>query len=292
MKKWLKAMRLRTLPLACSCILLGSGLSLKNGFFNGTIFWGMLLTMVFMQILSNLANDLGDSLKGTDNDDRVGPTRAIQSGEISISQMKKALWLFGLLSFGTGFWTLNQNTTLSAEGWWIILGLGLISIVAALGYTLGKKAYGYLGLGDLSVLLFFGPIGVVTTAIMQGSSFSSSLLLASLGTGLLSVGVLNLNNMRDINNDANSGKKTLVVLMGANLAKVYHHLLIFTSITIWAWIFDWKPAFTFPILFLAFAHLRHVRKVTDPKKFNPALPMVAIGTFLISLTFFIVQFNA
>ena len=281
-------MRLRTLPLATSCILVGSGFAFASGFFSWSIFWGMLSTMILMQILSNFANDLGDAQKGTDNDQRLGPERAIQSGVISKSEMKIAVVITAVLSFASGFWTLNQANNLSDLSWWIILGFGTASIAAAIGYTVGKKAFGYLGLGDAAVLLFFGPIAVISTGLLHGLEWSTPLLVASLATGLWSTGVLNLNNLRDIENDAASGKNTLAVKFGYKNGLVYHHILILMGLSVWLFLFNYESGAIGLILALVSIHFSSIKKKKcDPAKLNGLLPQLAIFTFLLSITYFV-----
>lgn len=226
-KAWLNAFRLRTLPLAASSIILGSFLAAKEESFVLSILILSLLTAFFLQILSNLANDYGDSIKGTDNDKRVGPERAIQSGAIKPKQMKRVIILFIVLSLASGigliyFGTKNINITTSL----IFLAIGIVAILAAIKYTMGKNPYGYSGFGDLFVFLFFGIVGVVGSYFLYVNSLSWNLLLPASALGLLSTGVLNLNNMRDIENDKASEKRTLVVIMGSEKAKYYHLLLI------------------------------------------------------------------
>ncbi|HMC97643.1 MAG TPA: 1,4-dihydroxy-2-naphthoate octaprenyltransferase, partial [Flavobacteriales bacterium] len=213
MNPWLQAFRLRTLPLAVSSIVVGSALGYFYGAFHPLVMVAALLTAVLLQILSNLANDLGDHEHGTDNDQRVGPERAVQSGAISPAAMKRAMVLCGVLAFASGLWLIFTAfgftfTTL------VFLLIGLAAIGAAVKYTYGKNPYGYAGYGDIAVFVFFGIVGVMGTEYAHTRSFEPMLLLPATTFGLLSAAVLNVNNMRDIKNDARMGKRTLVVRIG------------------------------------------------------------------------------
>lgn len=190
-----------------------------------------LLTTFLLQILSNLANDYGDAKNGVDNEYRIGPKRAVQSGLISLSKMKNAVILFIILSFISGILLLIFSFKNSFNlQFFIFLSLGLGSIYAAIKYTIGKRPYGYWGLGDLFVLIFFGWIAVAGTFFLHTKSFSWTLLLPATSIGLLCVGVLNLNNMRDAGQDEIVGKKTLSVILGETMSKKYHLALILLAI--------------------------------------------------------------
>jgi 1,4-dihydroxy-2-naphthoate octaprenyltransferase len=224
---WLSAFRLRTLPLAFSCIITGSFLAALYTF-KWEITLLALLTTLFLQILSNLSNDYGDTVHGADSADRIGPKRAVQSGKISKASMKMAMIVFALLALISGLLLLyialdNVKTIL------IFLLLGLSAITAAIKYTAGKNPYGYKGLGDLFVFIFFGIVGVEGVFFLHTQAFSVNGLLPASAIGLLSVAVLNLNNMRDHVSDAKAGKNTLVVKMGFENAKRYHAALIILS---------------------------------------------------------------
>jgi 1,4-dihydroxy-2-naphthoate octaprenyltransferase len=289
---WISAMRLRTLPLSVSGIVIGSASALLFGSWNSFIFVFALLTTILFQILSNLANDLGDTLKGTDNENRIGPERAVQGGKISMAKMKKAILvvaLLGLISAGIliaiSLPGMNQLTLIT------YISLALLSTLAAITYTIGKKAYGYHGLGDLMVLIFFGFVSVLGVFTLYTKTFDQLLILPALTVGLLSMAVLNLNNMRDFKNDASSNKITLVVRMGPTRAKFYHALLIFLALmSLAVFIFQLSN----PYLFIALApfmvlivHLRKVMQTTNPKDFDPELKKVALSTFLIAILFFL-----
>ena len=206
MKSWISAFRLRTLPLALSSISMGGFLAASSGQFNGLIFFLCCLTTIFLQILSNLANDYGDSVNGADHSGRTGPERAVQSGVISARQMKNAVITFVLLCLLSGI-----SLLLVSFGWnWRILllffGLGILSIIAAVAYTIGKRPYGYAGLGDISVLIFFGLIGVMGSLYLFTKELSGLKILPALSCGFFSIAVLNINNIRDIESDRKAGK--------------------------------------------------------------------------------------
>src|SRR5680860_1161523 len=220
---WMQAFRLRTLPLSISSAVIGSILAYADGKFVWPVFILTLTTTIFLQVLSNLANDFGDSVHGTDNSNRVGPERTVQSGKISKTEMKRLIVIFSILSFISGSLLIYFGLRNAKVGLIILFFmLGIASIAAAIKYTIGKKPYGYSGLGDLFVFIFFGLVGVCGTYFLFTNQFNMELLLPASSIGLLSAGVLNLNNMRDIANDATSGKKTMVVRIGSEKAKLYH----------------------------------------------------------------------
>jgi 1,4-dihydroxy-2-naphthoate octaprenyltransferase len=285
---WISAFRLRTLPLSLSGIILGSGIAVYNGFWDNSIFAFSMITTVLFQVLSNLANDLGDAQKGTDNSNRVGPERAVQSGKISASEMKAAVVLFSLLSAISATWLIYIGTqNMPIEVLYTYGILAIFCILAAITYTVGKKAYGYHGLGDLMVFVFFGLVAVLGVYSLYAKSFEWLNVLPAITMGLLSVAVLNLNNMRDIVNDRNSGKITLAVRMGSNMSKLYHSFLIMGSFVAMVYfLVEIKQELAFigllPYLVL-FLHLRKVMATRDPKEFDPELKKVALLTFAIAL---------
>lgn len=292
-KHWVSAMRLRTLPLSVSGILVGSAIALASNSWNNWIFGLALSTTVLFQIISNLANDLGDTLKGTDNADRLGPERTLQAGVISKKAMKTAIILFSILSLASaGALIYVSIDGMSQTVLLAYIGLAIFCVIAAITYTIGKKAYGYNGLGDLMVLIFFGLVSVLGVYSLYTKTFLIDNLLPAVSIGLLSTAVLNLNNMRDFSNDAKSGKNTLVVKMGPNQAKLYHALLIVMALLSMA-VFIGRIGK--PLLFISLApgialifHLRKVMKTTDPRSFDPELKIVAFSTFGISLLFLLI----
>jgi 1,4-dihydroxy-2-naphthoate polyprenyltransferase len=288
---WLSAFRLRTLPLAFSCIITGSFLAALYTF-KWEITLLALLTTLFLQILSNLSNDYGDTVHGADSADRIGPQRAVQSGNISKASMKMAMIVCALLALISGLSLLyvaldNVKTIL------IFLLLGLSAIAAAIKYTAGKNPYGYKGLGDLFVFIFFGIVGVEGVFFLHTQDFSVNGLLPASAIGLLSVAVLNLNNMRDHVSDAKAGKNTLVVKMGFETAKKYHATLIVLaflcalafSILMWVDTGVVLPFIHLLVFVFLFAHLKKVFATTNPALLDPELKKVALSTFIFSILF-------
>ena len=190
-------MRLRTIPLAISSILMGSFLSAADGLFRWEVLLFASMTAIFLQVLSNLANDYGDSIHGADSADREGPSRSVQTGAISASTMKSAIAVFAVLSLCSGI-ALIFLSDLSTKESWLFFGLGLAAIAAAYYYTNGSRPYGYSGLGDISVFLFFGMLGVLGTYYLHTGSFGGILILPAMTVALFSVAVLNVNNIRDM----------------------------------------------------------------------------------------------
>ncbi len=292
---WLEAFRLRTLPLAFSCILIGAGIALKNENFNIFIFIGCLTTTLLLQILSNLANDYGDAIKGTDNENRIGPDRAVQKGLISKKEMKSAIIINSILGLISASWLIYLGLKGATLNTYIVyLILTLLSIIAAITYTIGKKAYGYSGLGDLSVYIFFGLIGVLASSYLYGHLFSYKNILIANTIGMLSASVLNLNNMRDVTNDKLSSKNTLVVKVGIEKAKKYHSFLIVGSlISLLLFLFFTNSNsisyLSVLVYILFFIDLKKINLVKDYQHFDPFLKKTAIKTFTIAFIYFISQ---
>ena len=291
LKTWISASRLRTLPLSISGALVGSSYAYFLGLFDGLIFTLIILTTISFQILSNLANDYGDGIKGTDNQSRIGPERAIQSGVVTPKQMRLAVILNALISTGLAIaliWVSFGFEQLIASTVFVILG-GL-SIWAAISYTVGDAAYGYRALGDLMVFLFFGLLSVFGTFFLFSKQIDIRLLLPASSVGLLSAAVLNLNNMRDLESDKKSNKYTLAGYMGRKNSKVYHFSLILSAIALMI-VFQGIMSFSYLMLFswVAFAplliHLKIVYSIRNPKRFDPHLKLVALSTFAMSLLF-------
>ena len=292
-KDWLNAFRLRTLPLALSCILVGSGMAYGSPGFNWIIFSLAISTTLFLQILSNLANDYGDAEKGTDNENRIGPKRAIQSGKITSTQMKKGIIFLVILTLVSGI-SLIYNSNLGdnkiAHIGFVLLGI--VCIVSAIKYTAGKGAYGYKGLGDVFVFIFFGLVGVCGTYFLFTKEINLLQVLPGISIGLFSAAVLNLNNMRDIENDEASGKNTLVVKIGLKKAKIYHFSIILigisTSIIFVLQSLSSPINFIFLISFIPLIiHLFKVFKNQIPANLDPELKKVALSTFLFSILFWV-----
>ncbi len=230
-KPWIKAFRLRTLPLALSCIAMGGFLAAASGLFNWNIFLLCVSTTIFLQILSNLANDYGDSVHGADSIDRKGPSRAVQSGAISPAQMKAAIIVFIVLCLVSGVSLLLISFGLNWNAILFFFGLGVLSILAAIAYTVGKKPYGYAGLGDVSVLIFFGLIGVMGSNYLFTKQLDWIHVLPALSCGFFSMGVLNINNIRDIESDKRAGKYSIPVRIGRESAIKYHWFLLVGGLT-------------------------------------------------------------
>ena len=290
-KSWISAFRLRTLPLSLSSILMGSIIAYSQDKFMLVIAILAITTTVFLQVLSNLANDYGDYKKGTDNDNRVGPERAVQSGVISLREMRNGIITSSLLSLLSGIALIYIGLKDYNLAYLVLFFvLGIASIAAAIKYTIGKNPYGYAGLGDLFVFLFFGIIGVIGTYFLHTHNLELSLILPATSIGLLSASVLNMNNMRDIKNDAESNKKTLVVKMGIRKSKTYHTILIIgaiTSFTIYLILREssytsFICAIPLPILML---NLKKVWSFKDNRELDPELKKLALSTFILTLLF-------
>ncbi|MDE0771152.1 MAG: 1,4-dihydroxy-2-naphthoate polyprenyltransferase [Salibacteraceae bacterium] len=291
MKKWISAFRLKTLPLAFASILMGAAISYDQEYFNWKILLLALVTATFLQILSNLANDYGDALSGVDDENRLGPTRAIQSGEVSIKEMRMAVILFSLFSLLSGIALLIVSFSSFSGLFMLFLLVGLLAIAAAIKYTVGKNAYGYSGLGDISVFIFFGIVGVMGSSYLFSQTVQFVNILPAISIGFFAVGVLNLNNLRDIDNDARHGKNTLVVQFGKSWGKNYHYLLItlgwvificFLTYTSSALI-NYLPFVLFPVFI---ANLIAVKKHNDPKELIDKLKQLALGTFGFAMLYF------
>ncbi len=298
---WISALRLRTLPLSISGILVGMSLASvqleylgnSNGFW--IVFCLAILTTVLFQILSNLSNDYADFDKGTDNDKRVGPKRAVQSGEITSLQMKKASYLVVVIAFCSAcslVFLAKPYLTIQAQLVFIVLAI--LSILAAITYTVGKRAYGYRGLGDVMVFLFFGVLSVVGSYCLFGFPVEMVVLFFACAIGFWSTAVLNLNNLRDAENDQIVGKKTIVVQLGYKRALFYHFSLILLGYLFWFLalyiLVDWSGFYAFflcmiPSVFL-FGHLRRVFRCEKPEALNKELGKVALITFFSSAMLF------
>ena len=291
LSSWIGAARLRTLPLSISGIIVGSSIAGSEGHFDIAIFSLALGTTLGLQILSNFANDYGDGVKGTDNDERIGPARAIQSGLITQKDMLMAIiittvttLLLAVLLIYAAFGSGMLLTSL------IFLVLGVGAIIAAIKYTMGDSAYGYRGFGDLFVFIFFGLVAVYGSYYLYSHDHSLISVFPAVSIGLLSVAVLNLNNLRDRISDQKSGKITMVVKLGENRAKDYHYILIIGALfclVIYSVITsqdlnDFIYLFAFiPLVF----HLQRVVNNENPTLLDSELKVVALSTFGISFLF-------
>ena len=284
--------RLRSLPLSLSGILLGTAIAYGQGAFQWPILLLALLTTVLFQVLSDYANDYGDAQKGTDNDQRLGPKRAIQTGAMTLLEMKLVVVITAILSAIAALVLIGVSFS---EHWVLALlftFLGGGAIFSAIRYTVGKSAYGYKGLGDIFVFIFFGWVSVMGSYMLYTKQFDPWVLLPASACGMLSMGVLNLNNMRDIDNDRQMGKQTIVVKIGLPLAKYYHYLLIIIPMflmmlySVLNFEFRYKVLYVIAFIPLVF-HLFYVKKVENPKDFDSQLKVVALSTFLMCVLFFV-----
>lgn len=289
MKHWIEAARLRTLPLSVSGIILGSFYAMSQAMFNWKIVIFALTTTLGLQILSNFANDYGDGVKGTDNEDRVGPKRAIQSGAITPQAMKKAMVITSLLTLLSAilliYFSFKEQYLLYS---FVFLFLGILAIASAIRYTVGNSAYGYRGYGDLFVFIFFGLVSTMGIYFMFSKELDWLLLLPATAIGFLSVGVLNLNNMRDEASDKKAGKNTIVVKMGGAKAKKYHYFLIVSAmvlVLVFALLMDFNfDQYIFVVAYFPLtSHLITVYKNKDSRALDPELKKLAISTFLLSI---------
>ena len=292
MKKWIKAARLRTLPLSISGILVGSAAAYQNYHTQPNYYIIVilcLLTTLFFQVLSNYANDYGDAVKGTDNENRAGPKRAVQSGEITKQQMKNAIIITLVLSLITSvgvIYTSFGNANFLQAIIYFVLAIACVG--AAIKYTVGNSAYGYKGLGDVFVFIFFGLVSTLGTYYLFGHSMDWKIVFPASGIGLLSIAVLNMNNMRDVENDTVMGKKTMVVKMGYEKAKQYHfYLIIFAVIFINLYamnVFSKWYQFVYAIGFIPLLkNIGIVGKTKNPRLLDPELKRLSLSTFFISL---------
>lgn len=293
-QKILSAARLRTLPLALSCIITGNAIAFYFNSFSGLIMGLSILTTVLLQVLSNFSNDLGDSEKGTDNAERIGPKRAIQSGEVSADEMKSWIKITAVLALVSGVLLILIANML----WWeklIIFILGLSALWAANNYTRGKIAYGYKAFGDLFVFIFFGLVGVLGSLFLSIHQVNNAAFLPAIGIGALSVAVLHLNNMRDFVNDKASNKITFAIRLGFENSKIYFILLILIAIISWGSYVFTQNAINFfsyiywfgflPLLLI----LAKFLKTKDYKDYDKLLKPTALSCFGLSILFFISQ---
>ncbi|HAS44955.1 MAG TPA: 1,4-dihydroxy-2-naphthoate octaprenyltransferase [Microscillaceae bacterium] len=292
-KHWISAFRLRTLPLALASIGMGSFLAGAYQLFSLKIFLLAAFTTIFLQILSNLANDYGDSIHGADSDDREGPQRAVQSGAISRKAMYRAMIVFGVLSFVCGI-TLLYVAINSWQTFFFFLGLGVLSIIAAITYTAGKKPYGYAGLGDISVVIFFGWVAVLGTFYLHAHLFHWTLLLPATTCGLFATAVLNVNNIRDIESDKKAGKKSIPVRMGRSKAVIYHWILLSVGLlcALGYVLINFQSGFQLMFLViipLLWLNARAVKQKTEAAQLDPYLKQMALTTLIFVLTFGIGQ---
>lgn len=291
---WIGAMRLRTLPLAIAGIGMGSFLAAADGVFDAGVTALAILTATFLQILSNLANDYGDSVHGADSAERVGPSRAVQAGLITKAEMRQGMLVAAILSMVSGVGLVWL--ALGADGLLLVLlfiALGAAAIWAAVNYTAGNNPYGYAGFGDLFVFLFFGLAGVLGAYFLQAGALNPSTILPAASVGLFAVAVLNVNNIRDMESDVKAGKNSIPVRIGWENARRYHwSLLLIGLLCAVAYVaVNWQSAWQ--ILFLVAAPLivKNGRAVaTLPRdQLDPLLKQMVLASLLFVITFGIGQ---
>jgi len=290
LQAWISACRLRTLPLSVSGAIVGSGIAYSRDLFDGSIFLLTILTTLSLQILSNLANDYGDGVKGTDNERRIGPERALQSGKISPKQMRNAIVfnviLCLILVTSLIYSAFGSDQFLTSI---VFIILGVLAIIAAIKYTVGASAYGYKALGDVMVFLFFGWLSVLGTYFLYSKQIDFLMVFPASSIGLLSAGVLNLNNMRDIESDRLSNKQTLAGYFGFKKAKLYQQLLIGVAMLLigfYSFLILKNSMYLILIVFVPFfVHMNSVRKSKAPIEFDPQLKVLALSTFLLATVF-------
>lgn len=293
-KTWVSALRPRTLFLAVATTICGSGIAYSDGRFSMFVCVLTILTATFLQLLSNLSNDLGDYQHGTDTTgERLGPTRAVQSGVIKPKEMIRAIWITITLSAITGIVLLEHASNI-INIWYLhlFLFLGATAIIAAIKYTAGKNPYGYKGLGDLFAFIFFGPVSVVGTYFLHTTEMTFRPWLPAIAMGLLTAAVLNVNNMRDMENDYKSGKITFAGRLGKSASRTYHALLIFGAIIcfiIYSTIYSniWYQ-YLYTIALIPFIIiLINIYKTKDDKDLDPYLKYTSMATFALSIVFVI-----
>jgi 1,4-dihydroxy-2-naphthoate octaprenyltransferase len=288
-RAWLSAARLRTLPLSVSGIITGTAIANLYGQNDSLILFFALLTTIGLQVTSNFANDYGDGVKGTDNANRVGPARMLQSGQLTQSELKFGIAISILIDL-----VLILTLVYVAFGFknigllLLFLLLGMLSIWASVKYTVGKSAYGYKGLGDLFVFIFFGLLAVLGSMFLYTKFLTLTAFLPAIAIGTLSTAVLNLNNMRDYASDKKATKNTIVVLIGPGVAKRYHYALLscaFFAILLFLGLtanhpYQYAPLLAFiPIFF----HIKRVVNIDSPEVFDPELKKLALSTFLLAV---------
>ncbi|MFC3393607.1 1,4-dihydroxy-2-naphthoate polyprenyltransferase [Brenneria rubrifaciens] len=288
-KAWLDSLRPKTLPLAFASIVTGSAIASWHSGFKPGVALLALFTAGLLQILSNLANDYGDAVKGSDTAERIGPLRGIQTGAISLIQLRNALVATVVLTIISGV----SLVIIACEKPGDIIGfliLGLLAILAAITYTVGNRPYGYIGLGDISVLIFFGWLSVAGSYYLQTGHFDSIVMLPATACGLLATAVLNINNLRDIDNDRLSGKNTLAVRLGAQKARCYHTLLLMLApfcLGLFAMLYlnslaGWLFLLTLPLLL---KQAIYVLRETSAFSMRPMLEKTVKGALLTNILF-------
>mgnify|MGYP003646778372 FL=1 len=301
-KSFIKAARLRTLPLSISGIIVGSYLgveylnsilttnSIKIVVWLTPIFWLAILTTIGFQVLSNFANDYGDFVKGSDKN-RTGEARMVSSGKITPKQMKMAMIITTIITLIIALLLIYVSFGKDNFGYSILFFvLGIASITAAIKYTVGNAAYGYSGFGDVFVFLFFGLVSVVGSYFLYTKSINFEIFLPAISIGLLSTAVLNLNNLRDREEDQKNNKNTLVVKLGTDNAKKYHYSLIIGAlITALIYVFlNYESPYQLIFLVAFIPLIKNIKTVAEnkiPATLDSELKKVALSTFLFAILF-------
>lgn len=288
LKTWVETARPKTLPLALAIILTGAALAQWSGKFHLGITLLCLITATLLQIVSNFANDYGDHQKGSDTAERIGPLRGIQQGKITAAELKKGLIAVIIASFlsGTALILLAYETLNDLLAFIL---LGILAVIAAITYTVGKKPYGYLGLGDISVFLFFGLVAVCGTYYLQAHNLPFSVFLPAAACGLLSTAVLNINNLRDVEQDKKAGKNTLIVRIGTQNGRIYHCCLLTSAVVFYAvFALLHKPQLLFVIAFISIFLIKHgltVYRNQDPLALRPLLGKMSMLALFSNILF-------
>lgn len=287
MKSYIHAARLRTLPLSLSGIIMGCAYAFYQGFSNWKIATLALLTTLGLQILSNFANDYGDGIRGTDVN-RIGEKRMVAAGIITPKQMKNAVIITSIITLILALSLIyvafgKENFFLSA----VFIVLGISAVAAAIKYTVGSNAYGYSGFGDIFVFFFFGLVSVLGSHFLFAKTIDMLLFLPAIAVGMLSVAVLNLNNLRDVDNDRIAGKNSLIVKFGLKFGIWYQRILVFVPVVLlfsFLFLVFQKGNFLFLAVFLgyAFVHNNFISKVIEPSQFDSQLKKIALFTFFIT----------
>lgn len=290
LKVWIEAFRLRTLPLALASIGMGAFLAAADGSFSGPIFTWCAVTTISLQILSNLANDYGDTINGADSAQRSGPSRTVQAGLISLPAMRRAIGIFILITLASGINLLYLAFGFEWQAFLFFFGVGIAAILAAIAYTAGRKPYGYIGLGDLSVLLFFGFVAVMGSYYLFAGSVHPDLILPALSIGLFSTGVLNVNNIRDIESDKSAGKYSIPVRLGRSKAVIYHWMIIAVGVlsALGYVILNYQAPQQFLFLLVIPLLLKNgfaVQRKTEAKEIDPYLKQLALTSLLFVILF-------
>ena len=282
MSPYIQSLRLRTLPLSMSGIVLGTGLA---GWSNWSVFVLAILTTLSLQILSNLSNELGDALKGTDTDQHGREAYGLQAGTITQNEIKTMIWIFAGLCvvFGTAlifaaFGIPTVNDPSSIINILIFFALGLLAMIGAVTYTLGKHSYGYMGLGDLGVFLFFGLLSTLGGYYLQTQTLTAEVIGCGIAIGLPCVGVLNLNNIRDMSNDRAHGKRTFASMLGVRGGKIYHTCLLTICLTIFVMFGQWWVLCVAPIwawhLYFIWTH--------ESSELDKQMPVLMLSTLVVA----------